>query len=99
MATFYEVFEDLNEKLAALVSTLPEVLPEDLGLDRRAGYRIYVAEDGLVVSKSDDRSLQYYGGFEYVDKEYRVECGDWVFYSSEDDRVSACLERFEEEVD
>lgn len=98
MKSFYDMVEQFDRQLADWVATLPEVLPEDLGLDRRCGYRIYVAEDGLVVPKYSDRSLQYYGGFEYVDKDCRIEYGDWVFYSCNDDRVNACMDRFEEEV-
>jgi hypothetical protein len=73
-----------------------EVMPEDLGLDRRAAYRLYITDEVIAVPKGDDRALQYYGGFEYVDKEYRHELGDWVFYSAEDDRVARHLDRHNE---
>ena len=44
-------------------------------------------DEGILVSSSDDNRLQYYGGFEYVEKQYRQEVGDYVFYSANDDRV------------
>jgi hypothetical protein len=95
-------FDDTHDMLDAIetvvqrhVQRMQEVLPEDLGLDRRAGYRLYVDRDFIVCSAGNDRSLQYYGGFEYVDKECRREAGDWVFYSRDDSRVEGHLEQFE----
>jgi hypothetical protein len=67
---------------------------ENLGLDNRAGYTLYVNDDCIAVSKVNDRSLQYYGGFEYIDESDRAELGEWVFYMSESDRVSECLDTF-----
>lgn len=91
-------FEDLLFESNLLVNRYlagaQEVLPEDLGLDRRAGYRMFVTEEAIAVTKNCDRSLQYYGGFEYVDKDYRTEIGEWVFYSAEDDRVAEHLSCF-----
>lgn len=69
---------------------------ENLGLDNRAGYTLYVNDECIAVSKVNDRSLQYYGGFEYIDEAYRVELGEWVFYMTESDRVSECIDRFNE---
>lgn len=67
---------------------------KSLGLDPRAGYDLYITKDGIAVEKAADGTLQYYGGFEYVSKEFRTELGDYVFYSIEDDRVYECLDRF-----
>ncbi len=63
----------------------------------RAANRLWIGSDFIAVRKHDDRSLQYYGGFEYVDKEHRTECGEYVFYSTEDDRVQGHHECFEQE--
>jgi hypothetical protein len=63
---------------------------EAYGLDDRAAYgKILTDKDRqfMVVSKRDDRVLQYYGGFEYVEKEYRHELGDYVIYMADDSRV------------
>lgn len=84
----YELIEKANELAEAFVNNLTEVKPEALGLDKRAGYRLYVGEDVIAVTLADDRSLQYYGGFEYVDTECRSVVGEYVFYSSEDGRVA-----------
>ena len=93
-------FEDLLDSVDRLVRDFmdkaTEVTAEDLGLDRRAAYRLYITDYVIAVPKGDDGKLQYYGGFEYVDKEYRREIGDWVFYSAEDNRVAGHLGRYNE---
>lgn len=95
---FEDLFFEMNELIDRYLMGAKEVLPEDLGLDRRAAYRLFVTEEVIAVIKSNDRSLQYYGGFEYVDKDYRTEIAGWVFYSAEDDRVAGHLSRiFDEE--
>jgi hypothetical protein len=71
-----------------------EVMAEDLGLDRRAGYRLWIHEQGIAVPKDSDGSLQYYSGFEYIDKSLRREYGDWVIYAAEDSRVQDCIDRY-----
>jgi hypothetical protein len=73
---------------------MTEVTAEQLGLDKRAfwGYA-YIDETAVVVIKEQTRTLDYYGGFEYVDKDYRREVGDYVFYLAEDDRVRRHIER------
>lgn len=67
---------------------------KSVGLDPRSAYELYITKDGIAVSKDEDRRLQYYGGFEYVSKEFRTELGEYVFYSIGDDRVYECLDRF-----
>ena len=69
-----------------------EALCEDCGLDRRAGYRIWVSPDAVAIPKHNDNSLQYYGGFEYCSKELRREYGDWVIYLAEESRVQDCID-------
>ena len=65
-----------------------------LGMDIRAGYKLYVDEDCIIVDKRNDQSLQYYGGMEYVDKEFRSEIGDYVIYLSNAGRVADCLDAY-----
>ena len=91
----YDMAEAIGEVVERNVRDNFELVSaEKLGLDRRAGYQLFVNEDAIVVTKHSDRSLQYYGGFEYVDKEYRVEMGDFVFYMADDDRVREHIEHF-----
>ena len=50
----------------------------------------------MATEKQDDKSLQYYGGFEYVNKSSRQEYGNYVIYESSDSRVYDALECFRE---
>lgn len=92
--------EDINQRVEQFVQDkATAVSAEALGLDRRAGYSLYVTDDAVIVSKHDDRTLQYYGGFEYVDKDYRQELGDYVFYLRDDERVADHLDTYFERED
>lgn len=64
-----------------------EALCEDCGLDRRAGYRIWVSRDAVAIPKQNNESLRYYAGGEYVNKDCVREYGDWVIYLADDSRV------------
>lgn len=96
MNSLYDLLNEADDLAQKYVDELTEVLPEDLGLDRRAAYRLYVGGDVIAVPLSDDRVLRYYGGFEYVEDEYRLQIGKWVFYSSEAERVENCLDHLNE---
>ena len=74
-----------------------EVTGADLGLDPRALHRGHIVDDVLIVRKSADRNLQYYGGFEYVEDAARTTIGDYVIYAREgDERINEAFECFEE---
>lgn len=87
--------EAMTEAARRFVAQMSEVQARELGLDPRSfwGYA-YVDETAIVVNKEQARTLDYYGGFEYVNKDYRREVGDYVFYLAEDDRVRRHIERF-----
>jgi hypothetical protein len=91
--------QDLETQILNTVASLPEVRAEDLGLDRRAAYTLWIDEDAVIVRKSEDRTLQYFGGFEYVDSSARMECGDYVIYTNDDSRVYDCLDYYNEQVE
>ena len=69
------------------------VSAEEVGLDRRAGYVFVSTEEGWIASRNT-RSLEYYGGFEYIGEEYRVTVGEITFYSSDHSRVADAIEHF-----
>jgi hypothetical protein len=95
---FGDLFYNINEMVRNFLDGKPEIDAETVGLDRRCG-SIIVGDDFIAKRKSGDNSLQYYGGFEYVSKEFRNEIGDWVFYVAEDSdwcRVSEVIERYQE---
>lgn len=96
MSQVLDLVYDLEDQIRSAVNNLPEVTADKLGLDRRAAYSVWVDDDAIIVSKNEDRTLQYYGGFEYVDKDARIECGNYVIYTNNSDRVTNCLEYYNE---
>lgn len=95
MSKLYELMNEINSKVEGLIEEeFREVTPKDVGLDTRAGYRLFINEDFIAVSKGNRRTLDYYGGFEYVDEEYVTVLGDYVFYSADDERVQNHLDEF-----
>ena len=68
---------------------------DDLGLDFRCGL-IYVSVDGDFVAASNARSIEYYGGWEYIDSEFKFDAGDYRFYDREADRVEAVIRYYRE---
>ncbi len=95
MRSFDNMLCEVNDTVTEYVDdNLERIRPEQAGLDARCG-RIWVCMDCIAVETGgNDRTLQYYGGFEYVDKEYRTELGNWVFYSAEDERVAGHLAEY-----
>ena len=89
----FELIDNVTELTDTFVGDMVLVPAKQLGLDNRCG-KLFVSPDCVGVYKGNDRTLQYYGGFEYVDKEYRHEMGDYVFYSAEDNRVQGHLETY-----
>ncbi len=89
--------DELNHRLDELVAELlgeedgVELFSaEECGLDRRAAWnKLWVSDDFICCMKSDDGGLQYYGGFEYVDKELRREAGRFVFYFRGEEEVDS----------
>lgn len=92
----YEMIENIEKMVNTVVNSMTEVKPEQLGLDKRSAYRLYVSEEAIAISKNRDGSLQYYGGFEYVDKNSRIEVGDYVFYTADDERVAGSIQFYED---
>jgi hypothetical protein len=94
----YEFFEEQENVVFQYVnSRFKQVSADKLGLDIRAGYVLYVSDDAIAVSKRNASNLDYYGGFEYVDKDSRFESCGYVFYTRDSDRVDTCISRYEDE--
>lgn len=82
--SIHDINDEINDIMHRFVNSMERVDATKVGLDIRAG-RLYVNKDCII---SDyPRTLDYYGGFEYVDKQY-VQCiGDYKVYLADDDRV------------
>ena len=85
---------EINGKIEAIIDEMREVKPEELGLDKRCAFQLFIDEEYIAVQKSDLRNIRYYGGFEYVDEEHITVLGDMVFYSADDERVQDHLDEF-----
>jgi hypothetical protein len=89
----FKLIDEVTELTESYIGTMEKVPANLLGLDPRCG-KLFVSPDCIAAYKANDRALQYYGGFEYVDSEFRHEMGDYVFYSYEDSRVQGHLEEY-----
>ena len=93
---------ELQEQIERMVdeyfedSEAQRVSAEAVGLDHRAGYVFISTEEGWIASRNT-RSLEYYGGFEYIGEEYRVTVGEITFYSSDHSRVADAIEYYTDE--
>ena len=85
---------EINGKIEAIIDEMREVKPDELGLDKRCAFQLFIDEEYIAVQKSDLRNIRYYGGFEYVDEEHVTVLGDMVFYSADDERVQDHLDEF-----
>jgi hypothetical protein len=89
----FELIDEVTEITDNYVGQMWQVPANQLGLDQRCG-KLFANADCIAVYKGNDRTLQYYGGFEYVNLDFRYEMGDYVFYSAEDNRVRGHLETY-----
>lgn len=84
--------EIVNDVMGELMRFDRESRPKT-HLDPRAlGGECYYGRDCIVTTLSGSKSLNYYGGFEYIDEEFITVVGDYVFYSVEAERVRNALE-------
>ena len=72
---------------------------EQTGLDTRAFGKFWYCYEGIFIFAGNRRSLDYYGGFEYIDSDYVKTYGEYVFYSADADRVQEVLENLMENED
>ena len=94
MDDILEYLDEVNEKMDCFVSKMDQATASDLKLDDRAGNRLWVSKDCLIVRKFRNGSLRYYGGFEYVDESSIAIIGDYVIYLASDERVQKHLNRY-----
>lgn len=96
---YNDILEKLEDMQQELFKECEYVSADAVGLDVRAGrVHVYPAEyvgDGFIACDHPG-SLDYYGGFEYVDKDCITRVGNTKIYSGEDERVAGCLEYYNE---
>ena len=87
-------FEGLAEEAENLIQSACEEmvyvghLPN---IDQRAGCDFWVDDEKVITSLENQVKLDYYGGFEYIESEYRMVIGDYIIFSREHARVDeAC---------
>lgn len=92
--TFEEVMSRAEDLAGEMIDEATQTDAKTFGLDRRAAYQLWLGgeHDCIIVTKDEDRDLQYYGGFEYVDRDCRMELGGYVVYSAEDERVQGHID-------
>ena len=93
------MFAEIQEQVAKLMESKLEECKRmtreqrlNMGIDPRSMYDCWFTDKELIVSEAESRSLNYYGGFEYVDLEYVMAIGGYVIYSGEDSRVQSVLQ-------
>lgn len=88
------LIEDVNSRVEEYVNREMDMVysgREKVGLDMRCG-TIYINEDCIAVAKYNRGTVEYYGGLEYVNKEYVYTLGEYTFYLAEDDRIQGIIE-------
>ena len=97
-----DMIDAVNEVVERNIRTnFVQTPANDLGLDNRCG-RLYVdiVDEVIAVPNHNLRTLDYYGGFEYIKEgEGRVTVGDYTFFTSDNERVNDCFEALRDSVD
>ena len=89
----YQLDESINAAVEQFVEeNCKEGDREQTGLDPRAfSGKFWYCYEGIFIFAGSRRSLDYYGGFEYIDSESVKSYGDYVFYSADAERVQDVL--------
>ena len=99
MENILSIINGFQEKMERFVNNdMMRVCASELGLDERCGY-VYVNDDCIIVEQCFAQRLDYYGGFEYVDNDFKLRIGDFVVYMNEDNRVLEAIAHWEDQKD
>jgi len=89
----YDLDDSINSTVAKFIEeNCKEGDREQTGLDPRAFGKFWYCYEGIFIYEHARGRLDYYGGFEYIDREFVKSYGEYVFYSAEADRVQQVLE-------
>ena len=87
---------ELEQQVEELVNKYIEeseavcVNADQVGLDFRCGM-VYVSVADDYVAVSGNGSINYYGGFEYINSDFITTIGHMTFYSGETERAQDCI--------
>jgi hypothetical protein len=96
--SLYNLAHTVNQAVEAYIDAhMEETTAEAPGIDPRTCYQIWRSDECVAIKRDTRGRFDYYAGGEYVTRECVQEFGDWVFYSSEHERVAGWLEHTEEE--
>jgi len=89
----YDVIEAANDSVRQWLeeNAIEWVSASKAGLDERCGH-CWITGDAVVVRTDNRQRFDYYGGFEYVSKDYIATVGDYTIYFAEDERIQDCIE-------
>jgi hypothetical protein len=91
-----DMIDAITEVLDRKIRKMDTATPNDIGLDMRCG-RVYIDLAEEVIAVNGSRSIDYYGGFEYIKEgEGRITMGDYTFFTTESSRVQECFDRLAE---
>jgi hypothetical protein len=97
-----DMIDAVNEVVERNIRNNFEQVPaSDIGLDIRCGrVMIDVNDQVIAVPNHNIRSIDYYGGFEYVKEgEGRVTVGDYTFFTADNDRINDCFDALNDKVE
>jgi hypothetical protein len=90
---------ELEQKVEELVMQYLEesgavcVGADMVGLDYRSG-RVHISVEEDFIAVNGTYSIEYYGGFEYIDSDYKTTIGHITFYSGEHSRVRDAIDYY-----
>ena len=90
-----DMIDAVNEVVERNIrNNFTQVPASDLGLDLRCGrVLIDLVDEVIAVPNHNIRTLDYYGGFEYITEgDGRITVGDYTFFTSDNERVNDCFE-------
>lgn len=90
--TLSDIIDRMHDLEAEILASCTAHPAESAGLDNRCG-TILLSEEFL--DTQNRRSLDYYGGFGYVDPEHVFTVGDLTLYAIDSDRVATAIQNLE----
>lgn len=99
---FHEMMDEVNELVGKVLAGANALTTSEqirgIGLDPRAASTIWICDDFIAIRRRNQGTMNYYGGFEYVDADCVDVLGDFVFYNAENSRVAGHIERHNDAV-